>query len=156
MWFKHPKYLVARKHFASEFTPWKLTVLHQSLPKVLFICGGDDKYCKNRKLIEEYFQRHLQELLTFRAEDAWKVISQVDSANVLALEEWLADFSDVVIILIESFGTVAELGAFSLSNTLRKKLLPIIDNSYVKDESFINRACCKTSNINLALNCKLW
>lgn len=138
MWFKHPKYLVARKHFASEFTPWKLTNLHYFLPKVIFICGGDENYCKNRRIIEEYFQKHLPKLLTFRAEDAWEVISQDKNANALALEEWLADFSDIVIIIVESFGTVAELGAFSLSNTLRKKLLPILDVSYVKDESFIN------------------
>lgn len=138
MWFKNPKYLVARGHFASEFTPWKLTYLHYSLPKVIFICGGDENHYKNRGVIEEYFQKHLPKSLTFRAEDAWEIISQDKNANALLLEEWLADFSDVVIILIESFGTVAELGAFSLSPALRKKLLPILDESHIKDESFIN------------------
>lgn len=138
MWFKHPKYLMARSKFCSEFTPWKLTNLHSFLPKVLFICGGNEKVCKNRKIVEEYFQKHLPQILTFRAERAWDVISQDKSANALYLEEWLADFSDVVIILVESFGTVAELGAFSLSSNLRRKLLPILDKSHSKDESFIN------------------
>jgi hypothetical protein len=138
MWFKHPKYLVARSNFCSEFTPWKLTYLHYSLPKVIFICGGSEKICPNRNIIEEYFQKHLPHILTFRAEDAWEIISQDKSANALSLEEWLADFSDVVIILVESFGTVAELGAFSLSPNLRRKLLPILDKSHSRDESFIN------------------
>jgi hypothetical protein len=138
VWFKHPKYRVARKNFTSEFSPWELSYLHYFLPKVIFICGGDEKKFKNRKIIEGYFQKHIKNSITFRAENAWKIISQDKSTNALSLEEWLADFSDVVIILVESFGTVAELGAFSLSNTLRKKLLPILDSSYVKDQSFIN------------------
>jgi len=138
MWFKHPKYIVARSNFCSEFTPWKLTYLHYYLPKVIFICGGNEKLCPNRSIIEEYFQKHLPKILTFRAEDAWEIISQDKNANALSLEEWLADFSDVVVILVESFGTVAELGAFSLSNTLRRKLLPILDKSHSKDNSFIN------------------
>lgn len=138
MWFKHPKYLVARSNFCSEFTAWKLTYLHYSLPKVIFICGGNEEHCPNRSIIEEYFQKHLPKILTFRAEDAWKIISQDQNVNALSLEEWLADFSDVVVILVESFGTVAELGAFSLSNTLRKKLLPILDTSHSRDDSFIN------------------
>jgi len=60
-------------------------------------------------------------------ENAWEIFSKDKKENVLALEEWLADFSDVVIVLVESYGTAAELGAFALSNTLRIKLLPIVD-----------------------------
>jgi len=94
---------------------------------MIFICGGDESTCKNRKTIEEYFKKHLPKFLTFRAENAWEIFSKDKKENVLALEEWLADFSDVVIVLVESYGTAAELGAFALSNTLRIKLLPIVD-----------------------------
>lgn len=138
-WYSHPHYLNAKKRFISDFSAWQLTNLHHSLPKIVFICGGQDKTCCNRRIIEEYFQKHLPRFLTFRAEDAWEVISKKSiTVNALALEEWLASFSDVVIILVESSGTVAELGAFSLSNSLRQKLLPILSNEYAKDESFIN------------------
>lgn len=138
MWSKHPQYVIARKNFSSGFTPWKLTNLHNQIPKVIFICGGSESNCKNRNSIETYFQKHLPKFLTFRAEKAWEVISKDEKENVLALEEWLADFSDVIIILVESFGTAAELGAFALSSPLREKLLPILDISYKDDESFIN------------------
>lgn len=142
MWFKHPKYKFAREQFRSEVSPSSLSYLHYSLPKILFICGGDEEHHKNRSKIEKYIKNHHPLFLTFRAEYAWDVISkkaaQDKSVNALSLEEWLADFSDIVVILVESFGTVAELGAFSLSPPLRKKLLPVLDNEYKNTPSFIN------------------
>lgn len=141
MWSKHPKYLRAKNDFVSNFSANELTQLSYSLPKILFICGGEELSCKNRGILEKYIQKHHKEYLTFRAEFAWDVISNSENSrdvNALALEEWLADFSDIVIILVESYGTVAELGAFSLSPSLRKKLLPILDKKFEKHSSFIN------------------
>lgn len=141
MWSKHPKYINARKDFVTNFSASELTQLSYSLPKILFICGGEENACKNRGILESYIKKHHKEYLTFRAELAWEVISSSDNAknvNALALEEWLADISDIVIILVESFGTVAELGAFSLSPSLRKKLLPILDKQFERHTSFIN------------------
>ncbi|MGQ8818656.1 retron St85 family effector protein [Serratia sp. NA_13] len=141
MWINHPKYKSARKDFIAKFSASELTQLSYYLPKILFICGGEEKSCKNRGILEDYIKKHHKEYLTFRAELAWDVISNSESSrnvNALALEEWLADFSDVVIILVESYGTVAELGAFSLSDGLRKKLLPILDKKFERDTSFIN------------------
>ena len=152
MWFKHPKYLKARSQFSKEISPSNLRYLHSSLPKIIFICGGDEKFCKNRGKIEQYIKRYHPDILTFRAEYAWNVISRHSknnkTVNALSLEEWLADFSDVVIIIVESFGTVAELGAFSLSKPLRKKLLPILDKKYQKDESFLNTGPVHWVNID--------
>lgn len=141
MWSTHPKYIRARKDFVENFSASELTQLSYSLPKILFICGGEELSCKNRGILEKYIQKHHKEYLTFRAEFAWDVISNSENSrdvNALALEEWLADFSDIVIILVESYGTVAELGAFSLSPSLRKKLLPILDKKFEKHASFIN------------------
>jgi hypothetical protein len=143
VWFNHPRYLNAKKSFISESNTSSLNNLSQHLPKILFICGGDPKYCLNRKMIEDYLDTHHEELIFFRAELAWAAISNRantnnNKTNALLLEEWLAQFSDVVIILVESFGTVAELGAFSLSEPLRKKLLPILNKNFKDDESFIN------------------
>ncbi|KML64536.1 retron St85 family effector protein [Pectobacterium peruviense] len=141
MWFKHPKYINARSDFLKNFSASELNQLNYSLPKILFICGGEEGVCRNRSILEFYIKKHHKEYLTFRAEFAWEVISKSDNSktvNALALEEWLADFSDIVIILVESFGTVAELGAFSLSQGLRKKLLPILDKKFERHSSFIN------------------
>lgn len=143
MWFRHPRYLNAKKCFIAESEASNLENLSSHLPKILFLCGGDPKYFKNRENIEQYFSKHHRHFLHFRAEHAWEAISNeanksTNKTNALALEEWLAEFSDAVIILVESFGTVAELGAFSISEPLRKKLLPIINKKFEKDESFVN------------------
>lgn len=146
-WKNNKNYIKAKKDFINSLSPALLGSLHLSLPKIVFLCGGDEKYHGNREQIEKYFIKFLPRHLTFRAEKAWEVIHKsLKSANALELEEWLADFSDVVIILVESFGTVAELGAFSMSDSLRKKLLPILDEKYEKDLSFINTGPVKWTN----------
>lgn len=153
MWFNHPKFKAAKKHLVQELSNYerhdtnspqdarqaRTSLIGRSpLPKILFICGGDPKYCSNRGKIEKYLVKHAPSLMTFRAEYAWDTISKYKNVNALELEKWLADFSDAVIILVESFGTVAELGAFSISEQLRRKLLPILDKKFEHDESFIN------------------
>jgi hypothetical protein len=81
---------------------------------------------------------HHPECLVFYAEAAWTVIAQHDqSANALRAEEELAALADIVVIIVESPGTFAELGAFALSEPLRKKLLPILDEQYRGTNSFL-------------------
>ena len=55
------------------------------------------------------------------------------------MESDLAALADLVVIIVESPGTFAELGAFSLSDPLRKKILAIVDEPYVNHrQSFIS------------------
>lgn len=54
------------------------------------------------------------------------------------MESDLAALSDLIIIIVESPGTYAELGAFSHVSELRRKLLPIVDRHYRGANSFIN------------------
>ncbi|QYJ92253.1 retron St85 family effector protein [Shewanella spartinae] len=158
MWFEHPKYKVAYRELISQLKrdssstslSAKRSYLfgREPLPKIIFICGGDPEFCSNREVMEVYLKRHASNILTFRAEYAWDTIvkSRKNNINALALEEWLADFSDVVIILVESFGTVAELGAFSMATDLRRKLLPILDKQFEHVPSFINTGPVKWVN----------
>jgi hypothetical protein len=53
------------------------------------------------------------------------------------MERDLAALADLVVVIVESPGTFTELGAFSLSEELRKKLLPIVDIEYRGAASFI-------------------
>jgi hypothetical protein len=46
--------------------------------------------------------------------------------------------ADALVILVESAGTIAELGAFASLPQFRGKLLPILPREYVRDSSFIN------------------
>lgn len=57
--------------------------------------------------------------------------------NALKLEEEIGIYSDAILIIVESFGSAAELGAFALSGKLRLKLIVLVDKCYEKDESFI-------------------
>jgi hypothetical protein len=57
-------------------------------------------------------------------------------AELLELEEYLADLSDVIILFVESPGSIAELGAFAASDTVRPKILTVI-NSFHAGKSFI-------------------
>jgi hypothetical protein len=53
------------------------------------------------------------------------------------MEEALAELADVVLLVVESPGTFAELGAFAISEPLRRKLLPILDARHLGQESFL-------------------
>src|SRR5690606_21262580 len=74
----------------------------------------------------------------FYAEAIWSDPSRPRNDNALEMENQLADLADAVIIIVESPGTFAELGAFSSNPSLRKKMLPILSHEYknIKD-SFI-------------------
>lgn len=93
--------------------------------------------------------------MVFYADDVWTNISKHKELNALQMEDKLGQLSDAVIILVESPGTFAELGAFSLSCELRQKLLPIMDKQFESDPSFINtgpiRWVNKDSNFKPAL-----
>jgi hypothetical protein len=58
--------------------------------------------------------------------------------SLLDLENILADSVDSVVIIAESPGTIAELGAFANHDVLRKKLVVFIDAKYRSHRSFIN------------------
>lgn len=53
------------------------------------------------------------------------------------MEAKLASIADLLLIIVESPGTFAELGAFSISDSLRPKILPLVDKKYEGKESFI-------------------
>lgn len=86
-----------------------------------------------------YLLKHVPELLgVFYAERVWEHISAHESQmTALQMEAELAKLADMVIVIVESPGTFAELGAFSLSDDLRAKMLAIVDSKHRTDESFI-------------------
>lgn len=102
----------------------------------LFLCGASTS--DNRDDLQTYLEkRRGNDSLVFRAEDIWNRIAQYPDLSALEMEEFLARLSDVVIVLVESAGAIAELGAFAISPELRSKLLVILDRQYRHDESFI-------------------
>ena len=57
--------------------------------------------------------------------------------NILDVENLISDFSDYILIILESPSAFTELGAFS-HDKLRSKLVVINDLDFKKEESFIN------------------
>jgi hypothetical protein len=105
---------------------------------MVFLCGGADRTLRD-ELARYLRSRHKDELDVFYAEDVWSRVNNANSAgNALELEHRLAEVADLIIIVLESAGAIAELGAFAAVPQLRKKLLPIVDKKYARDDSFIN------------------
>lgn len=59
--------------------------------------------------------------------------------NLLAVENLLARSVDAVLLVAESAGSIAELGAFANHESLREKLIVLVDKARGKDRSFIMR-----------------
>jgi hypothetical protein len=58
-------------------------------------------------------------------------------SNLVELEACIAALSTQILLIVESAGSMTELGAFSFDNRLSKKLYAVLDKSYEKDQSFI-------------------
>ncbi|MEX2138227.1 MAG: retron St85 family effector protein [Pirellulales bacterium] len=133
-WLQHPRFANERTRAINQLRDDKYD-FHR-IKKVVFLCGG--LASPRRDTLNAYFQRHIPDCLVFYAEAAWAVIASLTtSTNALAVEEKLADLADIVVIIVESPGTFAEVGAFAMSERLRAKLLPILDSRHRSRESFI-------------------
>ena len=132
-WFNHPAYCPVRDELIGRFKFRR--VAFQRLKHVVFLCGGANS--ERRDLLLSYLKRWSEDTLVFQADDIWARIASTNQ-NALEMEAYLADLADAVIVIVESPGTFAELGAFSNSNALRKKLLPILDVNHEAAASFIN------------------
>ncbi len=133
-WFDHPAYRPLRNELISVFKSRSLAF--RRLKHVIFLCGGFGS--ERREFLLNYLRKWGTDALIFQADDVWARIAASGSINALAMEAQLAELADAVVVIVESPGTFAELGAFSNSQPLRKKLLPILDKTYEDAPSFIN------------------
>ena len=133
-WLNHPSYVPTRDSL-SEKLKYKFLEL-KFRPAVVFLCGA--KQSAPRDTLRRFLLRRApSEVLIFYAEEVWERSSRGGDRTLLELEAELADMADVVVIVVESPGTFAELGAFSLSEELRRKLLPIVDAEHEGCDSFL-------------------
>jgi hypothetical protein len=125
-WFDHPKYVMARERLIKTLTSPHYRF--RRVGPVVFLCGGMGS--QRRDTLAKFLRKQLPDLKLFYAEPVWESIAERETLGALAMESRLAELADLVIIIVESPGTFAELGAFSHSAELREKLLPIIDKQY--------------------------
>jgi len=107
--------------------------------KVIFLCGAskEDK-TKLRYKFSEILKNEDNYELSY-PEDIFEDLLEGQGDNsLLSLEEQLAEAVDLIILLPESPGSFAELGAFSTQQALAEKTLVFRNNKFKSDKSFIN------------------
>ena len=117
-------------------------------PELIFLCGGKKDDPKNnffRPLVEAELKKRGNNVVL--AEDAmdWQG-GQSFAKDLLELEKYYAALVSLIPIVCESFGAVAELGAFVSDEAIRNKLFVIIKEKYYSGEdsnSFIRHGPIK-------------
>jgi hypothetical protein len=132
-WLRHPRHESALTALIGRIRAPKYRF--RRLEPVIFLCGGAGS--SRRDDIHNYLTSHHPALHVFRAEVVWNQIAKRNDRSALQLEADLAALADMVVIVVESPGTFAELGAFALSDDLRKKLLPILEIKHRHKDSFL-------------------
>ncbi len=142
-WFLHPAYIQPKKRLIKRFRRRVYVLRRSRIRHLVFLCGGARS--TERDYIAKYLRAHTSKMI-FYADDVWTHISELQDLNALQMENELGQISDAVILLIQSPGTFAELGAFSQNSELRRKLLLIVDKRFKLDPSFINRGAIRWVN----------
>lgn len=110
---------------------------------ILLVCGGkiDVKAAKppslreavSRMLNDEPFNKFFMLL----AEHLEAFFPRGSYRDVLTFENDLAQIAHIVLLISESYGSVAELGAFVMVEEIAKRTLVVIDDQNYGDESYI-------------------
>lgn len=124
-----------------------LTLQKNSLKTSIFICGADinDKEKTRYKVTTAFSDKYYSQLYNlFFPEGLFdELLYSNKGPDLLSLENILAESIDVIIIIPESPGSFAELGAFANDENLRGKIVCLVDEKYIKDRSFINKGPVK-------------
>lgn len=116
-------------------------LMPSNVSKFVFLCGANKsqhEISERRKALMEFAKTNLPHTHFFLAEKMFKTLKEEGhKGNILDVENLISDFSDNILIILESPSSFAELGAFS-HDKLRDKLVVINNTQFQKEESFIN------------------
>lgn len=107
----------------------------------LFLCGGVRADGTERATsLRDYLYRkrgmRLKANVVF-AEDANQIYRDTKYSDLISFEEDIARIVSCVLVIVESPGSFAELGAFSMNATISKSLRVIVQTKFAEAESFI-------------------
>lgn len=113
----------------------------------LFLCGADITL-KNKvrfKIAQEFkdFWNAFRFDIIYPEDIFDELLYSSKRKDLLSLENLLAKSVDIVLIVPESPGSFAELGAFANNPILRKQIVCVLDKKYKKKKSFINQGPIK-------------
>lgn len=112
-------------------------------PGFILVCGGQ----YNKAEQERYFSARDYLLKTTSDTKLLKNIELAEEINdwwkegaysdLISLEKDVAELAGLIVIFLESPGSIAEFSAFSQVRGVREKLLVFIDDKYSREDSFI-------------------
>ena len=113
-----------------------LKIQHSNID--LFLCGGAStkKNKSNRDELRSRLEKK-KNLSIFYPEDMFMELLSRKKYDLFTLEKFLADNSDIIMIVCESPGSFTELGAFTGNSETLEKLVVLIQKKYKNDKSFI-------------------
>ncbi|SDX42386.1 retron St85 family effector protein [Nitrosomonas oligotropha] len=117
-------------------------ILH--FPGIVFVCGGARNDIKiPPTYVRDHIVRSLWDLhrdiadKIIEAEDVEDWLKEGHYSNLIDFETDIAKLATLIVLFVESAGSIAELGAFSVIHDIASKLIVFIrENSYQQD-SFI-------------------
>lgn len=116
--------------------------------QIVFVCGKDIKaHGSKRKIILEYARRNTPNIHLLLAEDFFNELEDKNT-DILTIEKKLSEYSDCILIILESESAFCELGAFAVDDCLSKKMLIINDKKFKNSPSFINYGPIKKIETN--------
>lgn len=123
-----------------DFNPERLRVFKPS--KFLFLCGGlirDNQDPKPANLRDYLIRvRKLEKAFpVVLAETATQLYRDTNYHDLISFEEDIARIASVVLVIAESAGSLAELGAFASNDTIRRSLRVLISTDHANAESFV-------------------
>ena len=104
----------------------------------LFLCGGasDKSKISNRDELRKRLEKN-KKLSIFYPEDMFMELLSRKKYDLFTLENFLAENSDLIMIVCESPGSFVELGTFTSNKKTLDKLVVLIQKKYKNDKSFI-------------------
>jgi len=113
-------------------------------PPIIFLCGGLVKIEElENHSVRDALMEHLavtdstlSEHITV-AEDYKDWLHDGLYADLLEFEDDIAHIASLIVIILESAGSIAELGAFAVNDVLNKKLQVFICDDHYEQDSFI-------------------
>ncbi|MBR1701595.1 MAG: retron St85 family effector protein [Lachnospiraceae bacterium] len=118
----------------------------------MFLCGGAStrNNMSNRDKLREHL-KNSKSLSILYPEDLFMELLNRKKYDLLTLEKFLAQNSDIICIVCESPGSFVELGAFVNNENTFDKVVVLLQSKYKNAKSFINQgpvAMVKKNNVN--------
>jgi hypothetical protein len=121
----------------------------QKLPNFIFLCGGETTTIKSEGQPNKYKSMrgaildNIECIPTLSdkirlAEDYKDWLEHGTIKNLIDFELAIADMAGAIVLILEAPGAYAELGSFSVLDKLSEKLILIVNNKLISENSYIN------------------